>query len=155
MEDKMAYSKELIYKWSLYLDSIGFSYDLETESGFITISNLPINNSGEVYTIRIVCRESDFCIYAVFDQNVPVKTREQVANLMARLNYNILFGSYSIDFSDGTIVYKYAVDFDGGVASMQMLRNALGFVVEEIDEWGDAIIEVSSGKMRAEAAFSK
>lgn len=152
----MEYSKELAYKWSLYLDSVDLSYDLETESGIITIPDIHTDTLVKQYTVGIKCRESDFCVIALFDQKAPAVTREQVASLMTRLNFKICyFGRFSIDFSDGEMRFEYAVDFDGSVASMQMLRNSLGITMSTIDKWGDAIIEVSSGKMRAEAAFAK
>ncbi len=151
----MEYSKELAYKWSLYLDSVDLSYDLNTERGIITVPDVSVDSEVKQCTVMIICRESDFTVHAVLKQKVPVTTRDQVSNLMARLNWTLYFGKFAMDYSDGEVALQYSVDFEDSVASMQMLRNALAIPLRAIEKWGNAIMEVSSGKMRAQAAFSK
>lgn len=151
----MGYAKNLAYKWDQYLESCDLSYRFDMEDGSFIIPEIAIDNALESITVFIRCRESDFRIWCVFNQKAPVSTRDKIANLLTRINYAIAFGHFTMDYSDGEMGFDYSVDFEDSVASMKMLKNALSIVFSAAKSWGDAILEVSTGKLQPAAAFSK
>lgn len=150
----MEYSKSLAYQWTLYLDSRNYSYQFDTEKGIIIIPDVQVNSTSDAVLIYIGIGESDFELRCIFSQKTTTTFRAQIVQLLMRINYTITFGNFYMDYSDGEIGYKYGADFEGSVASVQMLHNAMTFATSLTDKWGAAIMEVSSGKIAPMDAFS-
>lgn len=151
----MDYSKSLAYKWQMILDSYDLDYSFDTEKGYFVIPDFSIDNEVRELTIYITCRDSDFKIWCSYDMKVPERYRDQMSVLLTKINYSMYFGRYFMDYSDGEMGFKYAVDFEGGIASAQMLKNALLFVVNAPKDWGNAMVAVAKGRMSGISAYSK
>lgn len=151
----MGYAKSLAYKWNQYLDSCGFSYQFNTEDGSFAIPEVKLDNAMKSGMVFIFCFESDFQVRCIFNQKVPISTRDNVACLFNRINYTVAFGHFYMDYSDGEMGFVYSVDFEDSVVSMKMLKNAFGIVFSAAESWSDAILEVSNGKLKPAAAFLK
>lgn len=151
----MEYSKSLAYQWTLYLDSCNYSYQFDTEKGIIIIPDVKVNSTSDALLIYIGIGESDFELRCIFPQKTATAFRAQITQLLMRINYTITFGNFYMDYSDGEVGYKYSADFEGSVASVQMLHNAMSFATSLTDKWGTVIMEVSSGKASPMDAFSK
>ena len=151
----MGYSKNLAYKWQLFLESEDIEYDFDSEKGRFIIPDIIMHNKLKSVAMCIMCDESDFRIMCGFDQSVPQQNRDEMAILMTRINAYLYFGSFYLDISNGNMGFSYAVDFEGGIASTKMLENALGIVLAGVNNWADAIMDVCEGRLRGTTAYLK
>ena len=66
----MGYSKNLAYKWQLFLESEDIEYDFDSEKGRFIIPDIIMHNKLKSVAMCIMCDESDFRIMCGFDQSV-------------------------------------------------------------------------------------
>lgn len=153
----MSYSKSLVYKWRMYLDRAGFSYD-ETEISEdvygISIFGLKVENKLERIAIFIVCFENSFYVEGVCHQHVPLEQRTEMALLIARLNDGAVGGFFMMDCSDGKIRCRELMNYAGSTVSMEMISDAFEKVYYRFTKWGDALNDIIYGKANAEDAYN-
>lgn len=149
----MGYAKDCLYKCTLFLDSNAWNYSIDSENGTITIPNIKIDNSLDKVTIKYTLRESDFSTFCCLNGFVPYSRRDEMSKLLTRINQSILFGCFSMDYSDGSVFYYCAVDYEDSVASYAMIKNAFHFVLNAMIRWGETIEQVANDDFSAEIAF--
>ena len=54
--------------------------------------------------------EQQFILYSVMPSNVPEEKRQDIAEFTTRANYNLVVGNFEMDYSDGEIRYKTAIN---------------------------------------------
>jgi hypothetical protein len=98
-------------------------------------------------------RECLFC-YLVFPTRAPERRRQAVAELLARANWRLALGSLDLDFSDGDVRFRCAVDVEDGVLTPKMLENMVSAGVWTLDTYHDALVRVMISGEEPGTAFA-
>jgi hypothetical protein len=94
-------------------------------------------------------------LYAVAEVNVPEDARLNVAEFITRANYGMRIGNFEMDFSDGEIRYKSALDFEGDTLTDRLIYNALYPAVSTVDRYFPALMRVAFGGAEATEAIAE
>lgn len=107
---------------------------------------------------RIVCFAQirtdleQFFFYAVAPVKIPETARPAVAEFLTRANYGLRIGNFELDFSDGEVRYKSALDFESETLTPQWIKNAIYPAVNTLDRYMPGLLAVAYGsKSPAEA----
>lgn len=85
---------------------------------------------------------------------IPEDRRRDVAELLCRLNWNSWVGCLEMDFSDGEVVCRTEVDFEGGVPTPTMVSNLIGASMWRLDRSTPTVMAVAFGNRTPEQAIA-
>jgi len=83
--------------------------------------------------------------YVVAPLKVPEPARNAVAEFLTRANYGLRIGNFEMDFRDGEVRYKSALDFEGNVLTPSLIRNAIYPAVQTMDRYLPGLMAVMYG----------
>ncbi|MCR1840382.1 YbjN domain-containing protein [Murimonas intestini] len=148
----MDYSKQIAASIVSYFEDNNFHYSFDKERGVITNT---FNMEGKLKNIRyaIGVRESDYIVYATVDINADEECRAAVSEFLTRANYGMLFGSFEMDYRDGEIRFRVAVDCDECMPSSAVIRNSIIFPHQAFSKYGNGLLTVMFGVMTPEEAI--
>jgi hypothetical protein len=63
--------------------------------------------------------------YSVRDDRVPADRRVPTAELLTRLNYPLVVGSFEMDLEDGEVRFRSSIDFEGAEPTEALIRNVV------------------------------
>lgn len=114
-----------------------------------------IRTDKAAYELFITVDEPRACVfcYLVFPTRAPEHRRQAVAALIARANWRLASGSLDLDFSDGDVRFRCAVDVEDGVLTPKMLENIVSAGVWTLDTYHDALVRVMIAGEEPGAAF--
>lgn len=93
-----------------------------------------------------------FIFYTVVPIRTPEEQRQQVAELIARINYGLNIGNFELDMDDGEIRYKTSIDAEGGELAPRMVETLLSVNISTTDRYFPAFADVLyAGTTPAEA----
>lgn len=78
--------------------------------------------------------------------------KNQMAKLLAMINYGLIFGNFEIDYSDGEVRYKTAQTAKLHTIK-EVIEDSIIIPAYMFNKFGDAIIEVMFGIKDAQEAF--
>lgn len=90
-----------------------------------------------------------------YGSNVPVHRRLAVAEALTRINYRLGIGNFDLDFSDGELRFRIAVDVEDGRLSIKMADNMLGFTLHTMERFHDSIMRVAFGNADPEGTIAE
>lgn len=103
-------------------------------------------NNGEIRCYAQVRVDLEqFVFYAVSPVKVPEAQRPAVAEFVTRANYGMRIGNFEMDFGDGEVRYKSALDFEGEALSDNLLKNAIYPAVQVLDRYIPGLMAVAFG----------
>ena len=100
---------------------------------------------------RIICFAQirvdleQFFFYAVAPIMILEPARPAVAEFLTRANYGMLIGNFELDFGDGEVRYKSALDFEGETLTPAWIRNAIYPAVDTLDRYMPGLLAVAFG----------
>ncbi|MDO4569656.1 MAG: YbjN domain-containing protein [Planctomycetia bacterium] len=77
--------------------------------------------------------------------HAPAHKRAEIAEYITRANWGLRFGCFEMDYSDGEIRYRYAVDVEDGVVSTEMVRSGIFLTLITYDRYLPGIFRVIYG----------
>lgn len=83
--------------------------------------------------------------YVVAPVKAPPEVRAAVAEFVTRANYGMRIGNFELDYGDGEVRYKSALDFEGVALTPQLVRNLIYPAVSTMDRYLAGILAVLSG----------
>jgi len=98
---------------------------------------------------------NQFVFYSVLEQNVPEDRRLAVAEFLTRANYNMIIGNFELDFSDGEVRYKSAVDVEDVGITTNTVRNVVRPNLMTFDRYLRGVISVAFGNVDPLAAIDQ
>lgn len=104
--------------------------------------------------------QQQFLFYSVCGIKAPEDKLAKVAEFLTRANYGTVIGNFELDFSDGEIRYKTAIDVEGEALTFNLARNTVYPNVITMDRYlgglmkciysdesaADLIVEVEQGE---------
>ena len=92
--------------------------------------------------------------YAVPYLSVSEELRAMVAELITRINYNLFYGCWQMDYCDGEIRYVYKIPLPTTeMSTREAQRHILGIILGTYSAYTDAILAVLCGAKTAEEAI--
>ena len=147
------YSEELYKEIAAFLDEDGWNYDFEEEIG-VVFTGVKLGNTLERVRIFIDIRDDKYLVYAAMDSKCAEAFRLETAALLTRINYDVVYGSFDMDFSDGDIRFRFPVDCDGMLPSRDIVQDSVVLPALMMERFGDAIYRVMNGECSAETAHA-
>ncbi len=100
---------------------------------------------------RIVCFAQirvdleQFFFYAVAPIKILEAARSAASEFLTRANYGLRIGNFELDFGDGEVRYKSALDFEGETLTPTWIKNAIYPAVNTLDRYMPGLMAVAFG----------
>ena len=95
-----------------YFDSQDWKYHVPEPTETVALLGIG-TESGKYHCIADVNEDLyRFIFFSVCPTNVPSKKRREMAELIARINYNLFLGNFELDFEDGEIRFKTSIIYE-------------------------------------------
>lgn len=135
-----------------YLRDDEWHYTLDKENNVIRCG---VNLSNRLQECKIIIdiREDKYMVYGLINLNCDEPNKNQMAKLLAMINYGLIFGNFEIDYSDGEVRYKTATNCKNCIPSKEVIEDSIMIPAYMFNKFGDAIIEVMFGIKDAQEAF--
>ena len=133
------------------LDEHGYRY-LPLPSGAITLS---IRDARGTYTMYVVADEALAWLRVLlsFGSRVPASRRSDVAEAIARINYELYHGGFDLDFADGELRYRQTIDVEDGLLSTTMVDNIIGYALHATEKYHVPLMQVAFGDVDPQIAL--
>jgi hypothetical protein len=96
-----------------------------------------------------------FVFYSLCPVNAPEDKRLAIAELLTRINYDMVIGNFELDFSDGEIRYKTSIDVEGESLSFALIKQLVYANVMMMDTYLPGIFSVIYGNVEPKDAIAQ
>ena len=86
---------------------------------------------------------------------IPHEERLTACELLMRANHGLMFGAFDLDFSDGEVRYKVAVDVEGGTLGVEAVHSMMTVALDMYELWYPALMKVVYGGISPEDAVAE
>ena len=86
---------------------------------------------------------------------VPHEERLSACELLMRANHGLMFGAFDIDFSDGEVRFKVAVDVEGGTLGVGAVHSMITVALDMYELWYPPLMKVVYGGVTPEDAVAE
>jgi len=84
-------------------------------------------------------------VVGILPGRVEARRRAAVAELLMRINLRLQLGNFELDFDDGQVRFRTAIDFAGGGATSALIRRLVRANLARVARHAALIEEVSAG----------
>lgn len=88
-------------------------------------------------------KQRTICCECHFTEFVPETRRLAVAEAITRANWSLTLGGFSLDFSDGEMLFRIGIDVEGGLLVPLMVHNMIATSVSSARRYHDALMAVA------------
>ena len=99
-------------------------------------------------------QQDQITFYVVLPVMAAEDRRGAVAEAIARANYGMILGNFELDFRDGEVRYKTAIDVSGSTMSASMVQAMVFAGLGTMDRYFPALQAVMAGAKTAEQAIA-
>mmetsp|Transcript_18793 Transcript_18793/g.51463 ORF Transcript_18793/g.51463 Transcript_18793/m.51463 type:complete len:200 (-) Transcript_18793:264-863(-) len=154
-----------------YLDKNSLTYQVTTvpppsSSSSSTTSNtnnqnilisLTLNGHNSSYRTYIDLKPThDRCsVYVETPVKIPPDQRARVTEYCMRVNYTLALGAFEVDFRDGEVRYRYAVDVEESALSFEMIRTQIMVPAATVDKFFPGLMAVTFANANVEEAVNE
>ncbi len=85
--------------------------------------------------------------------NVPENARANMAELITRINFATKHGCFTMDYSDGELVFKTTISVMDAPLSISHVRNVVYVNLMTMERWLPTLMSTMYGDISAERAF--
>lgn len=107
-----------------FFDQDDWSYE-ELESEPVLIMGFSGKNGNFQCYAKAREEQQQFVFYSVCSIKTPEDKLVKLAEFIARANYGMVIGNFELDFNDGEIRYKTAIDVEGEMLTFNLARNTV------------------------------
>ena len=142
------YSRELADTIRSTLDAMGLHYIWDEENGAIIWRASLEKNICAIDGVLSV-RETSFTTWLTFPfrmKRTDPKRMLDMAEFLARVNNDIRYGSFDLDYDTGLIRFRLTVDCEGTLPSEPMIEDAVNAPCGIVDQCSAGILAVMYGE---------
>ncbi len=99
--------------------------------------------------------QQQFLFYSICPLQIPEAKRGAIAEFITRANYGLIIGNFELDFSDGEVRYKTAIDVEDEELSTETIQKLVYTNVAIMDAYLPGIIDVIENNISPDEAISK
>lgn len=93
--------------------------------------------------------------YAVGPERVAPERRTAVAEYITRVNYGLPMGCFEMDWEDGEVRYRTALDYEGTPLALVQVNNLIQPAIHVSDRYLPGLLRVASGEQEPEEAVAE
>ncbi|HVK66479.1 MAG TPA: tetratricopeptide repeat protein [Polyangium sp.] len=135
------------------LGASGFSFAAaEDEAGYIDYLAPTGPGIVEAFAVRLSEELERVVVYVIFEPKAKKELRAELAEFVTRANFGMGDGNFEMDFDDGSVRFKIALDYTEEPLSPLLLRNMLFDAMDTTEIYADALARVIAGKSKAKTA---
>lgn len=129
-------------KLTEYLDRIGLPY-LRGSNDEKSLTFLARMFNASFHCILELREQfSVLLFYSIVNVIVPEGKRNAVSELLTRINYELIIGSFEMDFADGEIRFRTSIDFEGNELTVSLIENVVQSNLAISDDYFYSIMRV-------------
>ena len=98
--------------------------------------------------------QQQFLFYSICPLQIPEAKRSEMAEFITRANYGLIIGNFELDFSDGEVRYKTAIDVEDEELSKETIKKLVHTNVAIMDTYLPGIIDVIENNISPDKAIS-
>lgn len=136
------------------LDEREWTYTVNEELSLVTFG---VGGEHSAYNCAIFA-DDDTRLVTMIAQSpmrVPHEERLSACELLMRANHGLMFGSFDLDFSDGEVRYKVAVDVEGGTLGVEAVHSMITVALDMYELWYPSVMKVVYGGVSPEDAVTE
>lgn len=137
----------------VFLDTDGWHPE-RLEDGHFFRMGFAGHNGRLVCVAQVRVDVEQLLFYAVAPVRAPEEVRPAVAEFITRANYGLSVGNFEMDFADGEVRYKSALDFEGAELVPALIRAAIYPAVRNMDRFLPGLMKVIYGGAGPEEALA-
>ncbi|MDI1480003.1 tetratricopeptide repeat protein [Polyangium sp. y55x31] len=135
------------------LGASGFSFALsEDEAGYIDYLAPVGQGIVESFAVRLSEELERVVVYVMFEPKAKKELRAELAEFVTRANFGMGDGNFEMDFDDGSVRFKIALDYTDEILSPLLVRNMIFDAMDTTEVYADALARVIAGKAKAKTA---
>nr|BAL52684.1 hypothetical conserved protein [uncultured prokaryote] len=117
---------------------------------------MTVKGSVTEFQCRAIALEDrqQFIFYSVCPIKVPEERRAAALELIARINYRLVIGSFQINLDDGTVLFVTSIDVENDSLTPALIRNLVGANLATMDKLLPCILSLSFGNCSAQEALA-
>ena len=148
----MLYSEKIYNRIAEFLDKEEWKYFFDKDKGTIALG---VNLSGKISETKMIIDlgEEEYIVLGMIALKVSSSYRVEIIKLLNKINYGMKFGCFEMDDEDGEIRFRIAVDCEGCIPSLQVVKKSIIVPALMIQKYGDEILNVMLGVKDAESAY--
>ena len=134
-----------------YLDDTDITYEV-TKSGNLAFPiGLGKTHPFSTLNFLVIIRDTRMLTLCTCPIHAEEEKRDDMAEFLTRANYGLSLGDFEMDYDDGEIQYKMALDLEGDEAGTNVLptheqmANVIGLSASMFRKYGKGILSVSYG----------
>lgn len=127
-----------------FLDRDKWKYQVDPEKNVISTG---IKLKGKFQSTRalIFLNDNRYTVLELVSDRVNELYRDEMAKLLTRINCGLAYGSFEMDYRDGSLRYKFSVDCDGCLPSLKVVQDSLIIPAMMLDQFCDMILGINAG----------
>ena len=147
-------SGKLLEKVKQFLDEDDWQYE---QVDGRTVLRMGFQGEHGAWVVIAQTKEEDdqLLFYSVTTENVQTDKLAPVAEYLHRANYGLPIGCFELDFKDGEVRYKTALDVEGAELTQTQIKNYLYLNVITFDRYISGLNDILSGVATPEEAIKK
>lgn len=152
-ERKLTRTDEALDAIATVLREIGWNPERDGESaGFVVRFDPPYIPVAYAYAVVSEQLET-FLFHITLGVAAAVARRDETAKYLTLVNWNLMTGSFDMDYEDGQIRFRSAVCFRGTELSETLVRNVIGTAMAAVERYAEGAIDVMAREKPAPQAF--
>ena len=148
------------------LDShdVKYTYDDARDGRYVfaltyRLSHSKLSQANVLISVIASRRNPEICSRILSYCYIGVKAEEEtmanVAEFLHRANYGLTFGNFELDYNDGEIRYKMALNCTDKIPGDDAVRDALIIPLSMIERYGDGLLSVMMSSVAPKDAIEK
>ena len=135
------------------LGASGFSFALsEDEAGYVDYLAAVGQGIVEAFAVRLSEELERVVVYVLFEPKAKKELRGELAEFVTRANFGMGDGNFEMDYDDGSVRFKVALDYTEEPLSPLLVRNMIFDAMDTTEVYADALAKVIAGKSKAKTA---
>jgi hypothetical protein len=136
------------------VEANGWSFERPDEQHLLTY---PVTGQRAAYRGAVMVAEERRCVMALctFAPRIPADRLPAIAEAVARANFGMYVGGFELDFGSGLLRFRSGADVEGGLLTVEMVRDMIGVGVYMCDRYHDAFMRVAFGVEAPAAAIEQ
>lgn len=131
-----------------YMDDEDRHFDGEPEGGLIVVQ---ISGDDGVWSAYVQITDDDearrVVIHAMLPARIPDGNRLKVAELLTRINYDLIVGNFELNFDDGEVLFKTTLDLADGELTQAMFERMYMLNAQTTNEYFAQILSDGFGEL--------
>ena len=129
-----------------FMDDADRHYDSDAEGGLIVAQISGDDGRWSVY-VQITDDEDArrVVIHGRLPARIPESNRVKSAEMLARVNYELIVGNFELNLEDGEVMFKTTLDLADGQLTQEMFERAYQLNAQCVNEYYGQILRVGFG----------